>query len=54
MEIIEWANKDGKTLVVSTKEAEDLYDAVKDALRRGHGEAGNLEVDVSPILDKED
>lgn len=52
MEIIEWANKNGNTIVVSTKEMEDLFDAVLDAKRLGHGEAGNIEVDVSPILDK--
>ena len=47
MEIYQWANKHGYTLVMSEEEAEDLEKALKTAIRTGTGESETVDVEIS-------
>uniref|UniRef100_A0A6H2A4E5 Uncharacterized protein n=1 Tax=viral metagenome TaxID=1070528 RepID=A0A6H2A4E5_9ZZZZ len=47
MEIYQWANKHGYTLVLSKDEAEDLEHALKTAIRTGKGESETVDVEIS-------
>ena len=52
MEIMEWVNGEGKTIVVSAKEAVDLYTAVKEALRAQDAFEDSMKQKGAEILSK--
>lgn len=53
MEIIEWVNKAGYTIVIAPSEIPKLKKALKDAEETFIGEGEGFEISVSPILDEE-
>lgn len=53
MEIIEWANKKGYTIVIAPGEIPELKKALGEAEKGFYGEGDGFEISVSPILDEE-
>jgi len=55
MEVINWANGKGITLVLAPSEVDELIEALKKAKTSFHEELDgiDIDVDVSPILDEE-
>ena len=46
MELIKWANDKGRKLILSEGEAEELIEALRQALRIGNGDCGRFEVEI--------
>jgi len=46
MEVIKWAYKEGQKIILTTKEAEELSEALKGALRIDYCESGRFQVEI--------
>ena len=51
MEVIQWANKEGYTLVFAPSEVEDFVKALRKAKGTFYEELDGIDINVSPILD---